>query len=324
MKPAYLIAGDDEAKLAATLARLRARAEREGGPGALESFEGTGGAPDVERLAAAIPALSLMAERRYMLADGVERWNASQVKRLAAALAEAPGEVTVVMLYRREAKKVPKGLSKAVREAGGEILEFDAPRRAELARWVAGEARARGLALDQHAARALIARVGERTGRLASELDRLATWAGPGGEPLDAARIEELTSDGSEVRVWALEDAIVARDPVRAVDAAEALLAQGVDVTPLVYSAAKKLRAAHLAAAALERGEPAGRIEPELPMHPYAAKLLVRAVRGADPAELAAAIEAIADLEWWTRGGSDYGDAVALTLAARRAAGGAA
>jgi hypothetical protein len=32
MKPAYLFHGDDEAKIAATRARLRARAEREGGP----------------------------------------------------------------------------------------------------------------------------------------------------------------------------------------------------------------------------------------------------------------------------------------------------
>jgi hypothetical protein len=30
----------------------------------------------------------------------------------------------------------------------------------------------------------------------------------------------------------------------------------------------------------------------------------------------------VADLEWWTRGGSDYPEPVALTLAVRRAAGG--
>ena len=41
-------------------------------------------------------------------------------------------------------------------------------------------------------------------------------------------------------------------------------------------------------------------------MAPYPSKMLVRSVRGVDPAELSEAIEAIADLEWWTRGGSDY------------------
>ena len=52
MKPAYLIAGDDEAKIARTRGRLRDRAEREGGPGALEVFEAGDGrrSPDVEAL----------------------------------------------------------------------------------------------------------------------------------------------------------------------------------------------------------------------------------------------------------------------------------
>ena len=56
-------------------------------------------------------------------------------------------------------------------------------------------------------------------------------------------------------------------------------------------------------------------------MHPYAAKMLVRRLRGRSAAEMRAATCAIADLEWWTRGGSDYPEPVALTLAVRRAAG---
>jgi hypothetical protein len=56
-------------------------------------------------------------------------------------------------------------------------------------------------------------------------------------------------------------------------------------------------------------------------MHPYAAKLLVRKVRGLDQRDLRAATCAIADLEWWTRGGSDYPEHVALALAVARASG---
>ena len=56
-------------------------------------------------------------------------------------------------------------------------------------------------------------------------------------------------------------------------------------------------------------------------MHPYAAKMLLRRLRGRSAAEMRAATCAIADLEWWTRGGSDYPEPVALTLAVRRAAG---
>jgi hypothetical protein len=38
--------------------------------------------------------------------------------------------------------------------------------------------------------------------------------------------------------------------------------------------------------------------------------------------ELRRATRAIADLEWWTRGGSEYEDETALALATRRAVGG--
>ena len=89
LAPAYLLAGDDAAKLDAALTALRARAEREGGPGAFESFSGDG-PPDADGLLAAIPALSLTASRRYLLADGVERWSTGQAKPVIAALGALP------------------------------------------------------------------------------------------------------------------------------------------------------------------------------------------------------------------------------------------
>lgn len=318
LKPVYLITGDDGAKVDAALARLRDRAEREGGVGALETFDPTpGGGPDVESLIAAIPAISLTSERRYLLADGVERWRAPQVKRFAEALAAIPDDVTVVLVARGRA---PGGLGDAVKAAGGEVLGYAAPRKRELPAWLSASARERGFTLSPAAARALSDRIGESTTRLATELDRIALWAEPGSE-VGVEAVEELTADTSERAGWTLGDAIVARDGPEAVAAADALLAQGEALTPMIYGIASRLRSAHLAAAALEAGRPAKEIEAELPMRPYAAKMLVRSVRGVHPGELAEAIGVIADLEWWTRGGSDYGDEVALTLAVREAAG---
>ena len=163
--------------------------------------------------------------------------------------------------------------------------------------------------------------MGEGTLRLANELDRLALWAGPEGE-VTVADLEAMVADTSEEAAWALSDAIVARDPAAALRAAERLTAQGEAVTPLVYQAARRLREAHAALAAARGGDARrSRSRRRLRMHPYAAKMLVRRLRGASPAELRAATCAIADLEWWTRGGSEYPDDVALTLAVRRAAG---
>src|SRR6478609_10225015 len=94
----YLIAGSDQAKIDATRSRLRARAEGDGGAGALEIFEpseGRGG-PDHEALLAAIPAMSLTETRRYLLADGVERWRDRQLEAICGALSGLPADVTLV------------------------------------------------------------------------------------------------------------------------------------------------------------------------------------------------------------------------------------
>jgi len=318
MRPVYLFAGDDAAKLSATLTRLRARAERESGPGALEDFSGEpGAAPDATALVGAIPAMSLTAERRYLLADGVERWKKADVETVAAGLRSIPADVTVVLVSRG---KAPKGLAEAVAGAGGEDRSFAAPAKRDLPSWLVAGARERRFTLAPQAARTLIARIGTSTERLAVELDRLATWTGDGGE-VGRDDVELLTVDTSERRGWELADAIVTRDRALAAAAAEEMIEQGEAVTPLVYGMATRLRNAFAAAAAIEAGTATAKIERQLPMQQWQARNLVRSVQGVDAAELSAAIGAVADLEWWTRGGSDYGDEVALTLAVRRAAG---
>jgi len=321
IKPAYLIAGTDEGKIAAALSRLRARAEREGGPGTLESFGGDG-APDPDALIEAIPSMSLMAERRYLLADGVERWTAKQAGAVIAALADLPPDVTMALIAREAPPRVraPKGLADAVMGAGGDVLRYDAPKARELPARLVADARNRGFRLEPAAARMLVERMGQNTMRLVTEIERLSVWAGPDGE-LTADDLESMVVDTSEEATWALSDAIVARDRSAALRAAERLAAQGDAVTPIVYQAAKRLRDAHLVAVELERGTPSKEVEGKLRMHPYAARMLVRGVRGTSAVELRAATCAIADLEWWTRGGSEYPEDVALTLAVLRAAG---
>ena len=114
---AYLIAGSDGAKIDAALQRLRRRAEAEGGE--LELFApppGSSAGPDPEALLAAIPALSLIAARRYLVAEGVERWSAKQAAPVAEGLAGLPPDLTVVLIAREQPPKlrVPKKLADAV------------------------------------------------------------------------------------------------------------------------------------------------------------------------------------------------------------------
>lgn len=317
MQPLYLIAGSDGAKIDATRVRLRARAEREGGEAALEVFEpGEGrGMPDHEALLAAIPAMSLMESRRYLLADGVERWREKQLEPVVAALGELPPDLTLVLICR---DKPPAKLVKAVKAAEGEVHEFEAPKAREMPRVLVGEAQRLGFRLDPGAARMLVERMGTGSVRLRTELERLALWAGEGGE-VTAADLEEMIADTSEAAVWSLSDALIEGNAAAALRIGEQLVAQGENVTGLIYGLASRLRGACTAAAQLEEGIPPAQVASSLKMHPYAAKQLVRRLQGTDLANLRSATETLADLELWLRGRADYGDDLAFTLALRRA-----
>jgi DNA polymerase-3 subunit delta len=319
MRPVYLIAGADEAKIARARGRLRERAEREGGAGALELFEAVDGrrSPDVDTLVASLSAISLIASRRYLLVDGVEGWGKADIQRAVEALDQIPTDTTVALVAHG---KAPAGLAKAVERAGGEVLTFEVPRERDLPKQLVSDARELGFELEPGAARLLVERLGPRPMRLRTELERLALWTGESGH-VGAADLDSMISDTSEEAIWSLADAVVAGDEADTMRLAERLVAQGEALPRIVYSLAPRLRQALRAASELEAGRPAGEVAKGLSMHPYAAKMLVSKVRGRSPEDLDASIRALADLELWSRGGSDYPERVAFTLTLRRAIG---
>jgi DNA polymerase III subunit delta len=321
IKAAYLIAGTDEAKIGRARARLRARAEGEGGPGALELFEADEGrrAPDAEALLASLAAISLIASRRYLLVDGVEAWGKADTERVAGALGDLPPETTVALIARG---KPPTALKKAVEAVGGELLLYDAPKERAMPKQLVAEARELGFELEPQAARMLVERLGPRPLRLRTELERLALWAGAGGR-VEADDLAAMVSDTSEEAIWTLADALVEGDEAETLRVAERLVAQGEALPRIVYALAPRLRQALHAARQLEAGHPPKQVAAGLSMHPYAARMLVSKVKGRSPSEIDGSIRALADLELWSRGGSDYAEGVALTLALRRASGSA-
>ncbi|MBK5110270.1 MAG: DNA polymerase III subunit delta [Thermoleophilia bacterium] len=321
MKPAYLIHGSDVAKVDQARARLRRRAEEEGGAASLEVFEPleNRGSPDADALVSAIGAMSLIPDRRYLLADGIEKWGKRQVERVIEALLSAPPETTVVLIARG---KVPAGIAKAVGKAGGDVREYDAPTGAELPHHLVSGATARGFELDSDAARFLISYLGDGLTRLSHELDRLAIWAEPGGR-VEVDDLEEMVVDATETDRFALGDALVAGNRVRSLAMAERLLAEGTTAGSTVYPAAASVRRAHKALAMMEAGLPPNQIESRLGVPPFIAKRLIDSLSGSRSEDMRRTSIALADLEVWTRGGSSYPDELALDLALIEATDGA-
>jgi DNA polymerase-3 subunit delta len=300
-KPAYLIHGDDHGRVAERRARLRAVAERESGSAGVEVLEGEAATPGAA--AAALAAMTLGTERRFVIVDGVERWRDADLDELEAALADPPPDTTIAFFAREDAKaKAPPRLHDAVTKAGGDVAAERTAKPWELPKWVAEQARALGLELEPGAAKALVARVGERQQRLARELEKLALALGPGAT-LSADDVDELAAGSAERKAWSLADAVVARDRAASTRLYLDLRGQGERLTGLLFQIARRLRDANEVAVRLDAGEPVAQVRRSLRMPPKAAERFVADVEKSDREALRAALAHLADLEVDSRGG---------------------
>ena len=320
-KPAYLIHGDDHGRISERRSRLRALAESQSGSSGVEVYEGdtcTG-----EAVAAALSAMTFAMGRRFVIADGVERWKDADVALVVEAMKGIdPDTLTVSFFAREEGRnKVPAALTKAVQAAGGVVAAEMAVKPRELPRWVCERAAELDLRLDVNAARALIARVGDRQQRLVRELEKIALELGAGASP-SPEEVEELCAGSSERKVWSLADAIVASDEVAAMRALVELRSQGERVPGLMFGIVRAVREAHEVAVALDAGQSPAQIKSGLRM-PWKADGLIAAARRRDVDSYRRALELLADLELESRGGAGAGlseDTAAVRLVAEVAA----
>ena len=301
-KPAYLIHGDNHGRIAERRARLRSLAEQASGAQGLEVFEGEQSTPDA--VAGALNAMTFAIGRRFIIADGVERWKDGGLDTLQAALSAMPPETTVAFFAREEGRqKAPSSLHAAVRQAGGQIDAEENLKPWELPKWVLDQARAAGLQMDMDAARALVALTGERQQRLLRELEKLALAHGAGAR-IDREAIEEMVAPSAERRAWSLADSLLSGDGRSATASYLALRAQGERLSGLIYWMAGRVRTALGVAQALDRGEPASQVKRGLRMPSRAADALISDARRGGPDRLRGAIEELADLELASRGGA--------------------
>jgi DNA polymerase-3 subunit delta len=320
-KAAYLIYGDDHGRVAERRARLRAMAETESGSSGVEVYEREACTPDA--VAGALTALTFALGRRFVIADGVERWKDAQVAPVAAALAEIEQATTTVAFFGREEGRttVPAALHEAVKRVGGQIACESTVKPWELPKWVAARARELGVELEAGAAKALVSQVGERQQRLLRELEKLAIEHGQGA----AVSIEDVGAScaaSAERKVWTLADAIVAGDRRAALRILLELRGQGERVTGLQYTIARRLREALAVATALAEGQPAAQVRRTLRMPSKAAERFIADVAARDVEAFRRGVALMADLELETRGGSggvlgeDTAAVVALDAAA--------
>lgn len=303
-KPAYLVHGDDHGRIGERRANLWRKAEAEAGAGGVEAFDGDAASP--ASVAIALRAMTFAVGHRFLVVEGVERWNDADVKaELGPALKTMDADTTVAFFAREDGRaKAPAALVEAVTKAGGVVGTEMALKAKDLPRWAVAEAAKLGLTLDPLGSRALVDAVGDRQQRLLRELEKLATEHGPGAS-VGEEEVIAVAAPSAERQVWGLVDAIVARDHRGATRAYLQLREQGESLPRLVPLMARRLREVLAVAVRLEAGESPGQLKTQLKMAPWAADRRIKEARATDVDALRTAIEALADLELASRGLSD-------------------
>jgi DNA polymerase III subunit delta len=301
-KPAYLIHGDDHGRIGERRAKLRAMAEAESGQSGVELFEGD--ACTAETVAGALTAMTFALGRRFVIADGVERWKEADIAAVAGAMEGMDTDTLTVAFFAREDGRVkaPAALQKAVERIGGQVAAENVLKSRALPGWLVKQAAELGFELDQQAAKALTAQVGDRQQRLLRELEKLALEYGPGAQ-VGVEEVQASSASSAERKAWTLADAVVAGDEKAAVRLLVELRQQGERMPSLQYQMVRRVRDALAIAEALAAGKPVAQVRKTLRMPSFAADRLIADVSNRDVESYRRALELLADLEVESRGG---------------------
>jgi DNA polymerase-3 subunit delta len=298
LKPSYLIGGGDRPKVDRAVERLRARFEAD----AVETHDAS--AMTGDDVIAACNALGLFGGGvRLVVAENVESWKAPDAKAVADYL-KSPAPGTTLALVGGELKK-DSPLGKAV--AGkGEVLIWDVAQKGKQA-WVAEQFKLRGSQADPDACRLLLELVGDDLYELATEVEKVATWAN--GERITDAEIDLLVAPRAESPAFVLTDAWGSRDVAGVLRAAERMIERSGDprartiprVVGSLTTYVSRIRACQrLDGEGVTSKDAAARLK----MHPFYVQKLYAQSRNYSPEELQDVTVRLADLDWALKGGS--------------------
>jgi DNA polymerase III subunit delta len=301
---AYLIIGTDRPKVTRALRRLRDRVG-EDATEHMSAQEASG-----EDVAAACNALGLFTvESRLVVVEQVDRWKAADVKAVVEYL-KRPAPTTVLALLGHEVKR-DSPLAKVVVKAG-EVLAYDVPTKgrgskADLPKWVELQFKERGIQIDHDAARALVELVGDNADELATEVDKLTTWAA--GERIGAREVAELVPARAEAPPFDLTDSWGHKDVAGVLAAGERIVERSGDAPRDVLLRTAGLLVNHVGRVrecqALDaEGVPPGAAAERLKRNRFYVQKLYEQARNFSPEELGDAIVRLAELDHALKGGS--------------------
>lgn len=298
--PAYLILGTDRPKVRRAVARLRQRVVDEAGSD-LNVVLLDAEHDKIEALMDAAASPGLTFGTRLLLVLNGQKWNAKARQQIVAYLQDPMPDTCVAL--EAESLAASDALHKAVKKLGG-ILEWNLPKKYEMAGWVTKQARSHGLEMSSAVARHMLDRCGNDPGhaeRLDREIEKLASYC-RGHEAADAD-VDAICTPDDDAVIFDLMDAVGHRDRAHSFELLEALYASGNprnDANGVLYSL--KRHFGQLDAASQLPHSDQSTAAKQLKVHPFTAKKLLEQRKYFDRRRLGRAYRALAEAEAGLRG----------------------
>jgi DNA polymerase-3 subunit delta len=218
----YILHGDDELAITRFIADLEARL---GDPGtaALNTTRLEGSAYNLNELIQVSSTMPFLAKRRLVVLENF----LGQVKEKAeretflAVLGKTPPTTALVLVERsplveekeRRRNNKEHWLEKWAKEAGERafIREFTAPKGYQLAMWIQEQTRQAGGEITQEAAKELANLVNDDSRQAEQEIHKLLAYVNY-QRPVELDDVQALTSDSRQGNIFAMVDALSARD----------------------------------------------------------------------------------------------------------------
>jgi len=299
----YLFHGTDEFSAREALAALRA----EGDFGYnQDTFKGT--EVSLAALTATCDTYPFLSEQRLVVLEGLpekpvgKKGSAEKKSRAAGPdpkafvaglvdyLPRLP-ETTILVVLIDDALEASHPLVQAAKQ-GGKARQFTPPSGPALEQWIAERAQKLDCTVTPDAARMLAIYAGRQLRLLAGELDKLASYAGPGGR-IDATSVRLLTPEAQQARIFDLTDALARHERARALTILHELLDHGEAPIGLTAFIGSQVRTLLLVKDLSERGLRAQQIAEAAGLNPFVVGKTLPLVRRFSFAQLKAAQRAV-------------------------------
>jgi DNA polymerase-3 subunit delta len=312
--PLYLLFGPED-YLRDAAARAVADAALKGAP--LREFNESSfslSSGDVQHAIAAAEQMPMMGGRRVVRVTDFGRLRDADEEALVRYVTRPVETSTVVFIADSLDKRLK--LSKTLLEVCRSV-EFAELKDGELAGWARDRLKHLGAQADERALRQTIALAGPSVRRVATELEKLATAALPGGQ-VTVELVDELVGRSRELSNFELSDHLIARDRRRALETLRKLLDDGAEPVMLLGLLASNFHRLALAKELMSRGAPEQEVFRVVNMPFSQRKEFLATARRADAHELARRITRIAEADLAIKtslgGGGERGSRLQLEM----------